>query len=321
MSVFQKATRSQQKLRVAIDGPSGAGKTYSALRLAFSLVDAGLATKVAVIDSENGSASMYAGEQPDGRTWDFDTLALKSFSPDQYTFAINEAFKAGYDCLVIDSLSHAWSGEGGALDIVDNKGGNKFTAWKDVTPIHRRMVDAIIRAKGHVICTMRSKTEYIIEEDDKGKKVPRKIGVAPVQRDGMEYEFDVYGSVDWSNMLKISKSRCPALQGMSTVKPGPAFWSPLFDWLKTAKPVERSDVPDLPPEPYKAPESSADIFDRMIPKLDTVTSEESLKAVATELKDVTPKLDKKHLDDLTRKFLAVKAKVKAGPASDSKSVA
>lgn len=248
---FKTATRSQQKLRAAIDGPSGAGKTFSALRMGFALIDAGLGTRLAVIDTENGSASLYAGESPDGKPWQFDTLTLEQFNPDQYSAAIEAAEKAGYDVIVIDSLSHAWVGKGGALEIVDSKGGNKFTAWKDVTPLHRKMTDAIIRSKAHVIVTMRSKTEYVLEEDDKGKKVPRKIGVAPVQREGMEYEFDVYGSVDWSHQIKISKSRCPSLQDATGVKPGPAFWQPLFDWLKTAKPAPDASpaqtVPDEPP--------------------------------------------------------------------------
>lgn len=234
MSKFTKAVRSQRKVHAAIDGPSGAGKTFTALRLAFSLVDAGMATRVAVIDTENSSASLYATEQPDGRAWDFDTLNLKKFGPDQFTDAINEAVKEKYDAVVIDSLSHAWIGEGGALDIVDNKGGNKFTAWKDVTPMHRRMIDTIIRCPAHIIVTMRSKTEYVLEDDEKGKKVPRKIGVAPVQRDGMEYEFDLYASMDWGHQIKVSKSRCSRMQDATTVKPGPGFWAPLFDWLNTA---------------------------------------------------------------------------------------
>lgn len=234
MAGFTKAVRSRRKLKAAFDGVSGAGKTFSALRLAFSLVDAGMGSKVAVIDSESGSASLYANEAPDGRPWEYDCLELHQFGPDQYTAAINLAFKSGYDILVIDSLSHAWNAEGGALDMVDRKGGNKFTAWKDITPLHRRMVDAIINAPGHVIVTMRSKTEYVMETDDRGRSVPRKIGMAPVQRDGMEYEFDVYASIDSTQQIRISKSRCSAINGMTGIKPGPQFWAPLFDWLNSA---------------------------------------------------------------------------------------
>lgn len=247
---FQKAVRSRRRLKAAIDGPSGAGKTYSTLRLAFSLVEAGLGSRVAVVDTENDSASLYAGEAPDGRPWEFDTLNLKEFGPDRFVSALEVAFKGGYDVVVVDSLSHAWVGDGGALDLVDKKGGNKFAAWKDVTPLHRRMVDAIVRAPAHVLVTMRSKTEYVLEDDERGKKVPRKIGVAPVQREGMEYEFDVYASTDWSHQLKVTKSRCPVMQDMTGVKVGPAFWRPLFDWLASAAP---SPVAQPDPEPVKGP--------------------------------------------------------------------
>ena len=246
---FRKAERSQQKLRAAIDGPSGAGKTYSAIRLGFALIDAGLGSRLALIDTENGSASLYAGEAPDGKPWEFDSLKLDQFNPDQYVAAIDAAEKAGYDVIVIDSLSHAWVGKGGALDIVDQKSGNKFAAWKDVTPIHRKMIDKIITSKAHVIATMRSKTEYVLEPNEKGQMVPRKIGVAPVQRDGMEYEFDVYGSVDWSHQIKISKSRCSAIQDATGMKPGPAFWQPLFDWLTSAKPAITTGTTSVPDEP------------------------------------------------------------------------
>lgn len=238
MSMFTKAVRSQRKLRAAIDGPSGGGKTYTMLRLAHAMKAAGLCSRIAIIDTENNSASLYAGEAPDGVPWEFETLNLKQYNPDQFTNAIKAAAKEGFDCVGIDSLSHAWIGAGGALDLVDSKGGNKFTAWKDVTPLHRAMIDAIIQSPIHVLATMRSKTEYVLEEDEKGKKVPRKIGVAPVQRDGLEYEFDLYCSMDWSNQLKVTKSRCSPMNAATAIKPGPAFWTPLFDWLNSAATVE-----------------------------------------------------------------------------------
>jgi hypothetical protein len=247
---FKKAERSQQKLRAAIDGPSGSGKTFSALRLGFSLIDAGLATKLAVIDTENGSASLYAGESPDGQPWQFDALKLDQFNPDQYVAAIQSAEQSGYDVIVIDSISHAWQGKGGVLDIVDAKGG-KFTAWKDATPIHRKLIDGMIQSKAHIIATMRSKTDYVMETvvNSSGKEVqaPKKIGTAPIQREGMEYEFDVYGSVDISHQIKISKSRCSAMQDATGMKPGPAFWRPMFDWLKSATPA--TETPRAMDEP------------------------------------------------------------------------
>jgi hypothetical protein len=241
MSLFKKAVRSRRKLRAAFDGPAGSGKTFTALRLAFSLVQAGMAKSVAVIDTENESASLYAGEAPDGVPWDFASMNLKQFGPDQFSYALNTAVNEGFDCVVIDSLSHAWIGEGGALDLVDSKGGNKFTAWKDITPLQRKMVDTIIRCNAHVLATMRSKTEYILEEQvnahGKTVQVPVKKGMAPIQRDGLEYEFDLYGSIDQGSQLRITKSRCSLMHGQTAIKPGPQFWKPLLDWLQSAEPT------------------------------------------------------------------------------------
>lgn len=290
MSKFTRAIRSQRKVHAAIDGPPGAGKTFTALRLAFSLVDAGMATRVAVIDTENNSASLYATEAPDGRAWDFDTLNLKSFKPDNFSDAINEAIREKYDCIVIDSLSHAWVGEGGALDIVDSKSGNKFTAWKDVTPMHRRMIDTIIRCPAHIIATMRSKTEYVLEDDKDGKKVPRKIGVAPVQREGMEYEFDIYASMDWSHQIKVSKSRCPQMQDATTIKPNAAFWRPLFDWLNTATDAPRPELVSFSPPPPVATENGKpanghaadDYYTQLTAKLHAIADIDALKGFASE---------------------------------------
>lgn len=223
---FVPATRKRRKLRMAIDGPSGSGKTFTALRLAFTL-----GSKVAVIDSERGSSEVYEGDAPDGTPFEFSLNPLSSFAPTTYTAAIEEAVGYGFDVLVIDSLSHAWEGTEGALELVSKKGGNQYTAWKDVTPMHRRMVDAILTCPCHVIVTMRSKVEYVLEENEKGKQVPRKVGMQPIQRPGMEYEFDVYGSLDWSHVMQVTKSRCSALDGLIVHKPGPDLARVLLAWL------------------------------------------------------------------------------------------
>ena len=124
----------------------------------------------------------------------------------------------GYVILIIDSLTHAWSGKNVALELVDKatarlKSGNSFAAWREVTPLHNQMVDAIMASKLHVIATLRSKTEYVMEEDSRGRKVPRKICMEPIKRDGLEYEFDVVGDMDWENRLIVTKTRCPELAG------------------------------------------------------------------------------------------------------------
>ena len=230
---FRPASRQKARLRMALDGVSGSGKSFTALRFAFSL-----GKRVAVINAENeGAIEFYKGLSPDGTPFEFDVCYLPDFSPTSYTAAILQAGKEGYDVLVIDSLSHAWAGVGGALELKDRKGGNSFTAWKDITPMHNRMIDAILRSPCHVIATMRSKQAYVLEADGQGKQVPRKVGMEPIQRWGMEYEFDIYGNLDDQHVLKISKSRCPEVDGAVAVKPGAAFMEPVIRWLNEGSSV------------------------------------------------------------------------------------
>ena len=246
--VFKKATKKDSKLRLGLMGPAGSGKTYTALAVAKHF-----GGRVAVIDSEHGSASKYAD------LFDFDVLELASFSPNDYTNAIKAA--EGYDVLIVDSLSHAWSGKNGALELVDkaaarSKSGNSFAAWREVTPLHNQMVEAIMGAKLHLIATLRSKTEYVLEENDRGKRVPRKVGMAPVQRDGLEYEFDVVGDLDWENRLVVTKTRCPELAGAVINKPGKDFANVLKAWLGESS--EPGQEPPKQTEPVApTPESNA----------------------------------------------------------------
>lgn len=231
---FVKATKSQLKARIALVGSSGSGKTYTALLVARVL--AGESGRVACIDTEKKSASKYAN------LFSFDTLDLDTYSPETYVTAIQTAGNAGYDVLVIDSLSHAWMGKEGALEQVDksaarSRAGNSFAAWREVTPMHNALIDAMLQAPMHIIATMRSKTEYVLEENDKGKKVPRKIGMAPVQRDGMEYEFDLVGDMDQDNTLVVTKTRCPQLARAVVKQPGADFGKTILAWLSDGTPV------------------------------------------------------------------------------------
>ncbi len=235
---FAKATRKRSRARVAIDGPSGSGKTYTSLIAAKVLADGG---RIAVIDTERGSASLYSDK------FDFDVLELDTFSPMLYTQAIEAAEAAGYAVIVIDSLSHAWEGEGGALDLVDKAAtrmqGNGFAAWKDVTPMHRKMVDAILQCKAHVIVTMRSKMDYIQEKDDRGKTVIRKVGMAPIQRQGMEYEFTLVADMDVDHRISVSKSRCDVMTDAVTAKPDAKFWQPFHAWLNSGDAEQPAHTP------------------------------------------------------------------------------
>lgn len=227
MSIFKKATKSQSKLRLAIVGVAGAGKTYSALEIAKHL-----GSKIALIDTERGSASKYAGDVAD-----FDVLELATFPPSEYVKAIKAAENEGYDVLVIDSLSHAWAGKGGALEMVDDaaarqKTRNTFTAWRDITPEQHALIEAILQSKCHVIATMRAKTAYELDN-----KVVTKVGLAPVQREGVEYEFDVIGDIDLEHKMVISKSRCAKLDGKNFRKPGKDIAEILMAWLSDGAPV------------------------------------------------------------------------------------
>jgi hypothetical protein len=250
---FQKATKKKAKLRMALVGPSGAGKTYTALAIATSL-----GQRVALIDTERGSASKYAGDP-----FQFDALDLETFAPQQYIDAIEAAAKAGYEVLVIDSLTHAWSGVGGALEQVDSiakrsQSKNTFAAWRDVTPQHNALINAIIRAPMHVLVTMRAKTEYVMEKDERtGRTTPRKIGIQPDQRSGMEYEFDVVGDVDVDHNFMVSKTRCKALDGKVYRHAGADVASLLATWLTDG--VDAAPWPVADAEPNLAPQLAASV--------------------------------------------------------------
>jgi len=220
---FLPATRAAAKARIAIAGPSGSGKTYTALALATAL------GTTAVVDTERGSASKYAGING----WEFSTIAPQSFAPASLVEALAAASSAGFQVVVVDSLSHYWMGVDGMLEQVDRraKGGNNFSGWKEAGPDERRMIDALVAYPGHVIVTLRVKTEYVIEQNDRGKSVPRKVGLKPVQRDGIEYEFDVVGEMDLDNTLTVTKSRIPTLSGAVVPKPGSELAETVRDWL------------------------------------------------------------------------------------------
>lgn len=216
-------------------GPAGSGKTYTALTIAKEL-----GPRVAVLDTERGSASKYADR------FGFDVVELDSYDPRRYVDVIEAADAAGYDVLIIDSLSHAWTGKGGALEMVDkvtarSKSRNSYTAWREVTPLHNQLVDAILGCSCHVLTTLRTKTEYVLEDNGRGGKVPRKIGMAPVQRDGLDYEFDVVGDMDWGHTLVVTKSRIPELSDAVIKEPGAKFAKTIARWVGVG--VEESAAP------------------------------------------------------------------------------
>lgn len=234
--MFQRATRKKSRLRLALCGPSGSGKTYSALAIA-----QGIAQPIAVIDTERGSASLYADMA------EFDVMELSPpFAPAVYVQAIREAEKAGYPMLIIDSLSHAWEGEGGVLDMHEKatkaqRSQNSYTAWRNVTPKHNELVTAIIQSPMHIIATLRTKTAYEVQENDRGKKAPVKIGTKPIQREGIEYEFTTVFDMSIENVATASKDRTSLFVDAPHV-PDRQTGARLNDWLNQGDEVE----PDVP---------------------------------------------------------------------------
>ncbi|GHV84165.1 hypothetical protein AGMMS50212_15050 [Spirochaetia bacterium] len=223
---FKKAERTRLYLRCALFGPSGSGKTMTALRMAKGIADkAGV--PFAVIDTEARSASKYA----DRFAFDVDDLGEKTI--DHYIKAMEEAAKAGYKVLVIDSLSHAWRELTDEVDRIAQAGNSKntFSPWAKVNPKQKRFIDTILNFPGHIIATMRSKTEWVIGENKSGKTVPQKIGLAPEQGKGIEYEFDILVELNQSHEALVTKDRTGKFQDEIIEKPGETFGVELYDWL------------------------------------------------------------------------------------------
>ena len=254
---FTTATKERAKLRLALYGPPGSGKTYTSLTLAQAI-----GKKVAVIDTEHGRASKYAD------FFKFDVLELASFQPQLYIEAIQAAEAAGYDVLVVDSLSHAWSGKGGLLEQVDefakrSPSQNTFVAWKQGTPIQNAMVEAINGCGMHIICTLRSKIHYTMQTNDRGKQEPKRIGMEPIQREGMEYEFDIVGQMNSEHEWLIEKTTCPALVDKVIAKPGAETAKVIMDWLNSGTKAK----------PHAQASMGPDTAEAKLPTVDTTTGE------------------------------------------------
>jgi len=244
---FVKATRKKARLRLALTGPSGSGKTMAALMIA-----KGLGGNVAVLDTEHGSASLYAEPilLPNGTQFtppDFDALELSApYSPERYIQAIQSAEAAGYDLLIIDSMTHEWSGSGGCLEINDTVAaakfrGNSWSAWNETTPRHRAFIDAMLQSKMHIIGTGRSKTETAQTEGANGRKQVVKLGMKTEQRDGIEYEFTVVlDLIHAGHYANASKDRTGLFAGGEPSPVTPETGARLLAWLESGE-----AIPDL----------------------------------------------------------------------------
>ncbi len=312
---FVRATRKRAKLKLAITGPSGSGKTYSALRLATGLIGGKVPGKIGFIDTENESASLYSEDEEhlyNGKvvdledlddnfdksklvtrrivtedTFPFDTLSISPpFTQDKFTAGINEAVKAGYEVIIIDSASHFWEGILQYKNKLDARGGNSYTNWNEAGDKFKDVLSAVLQSPVHIICCMRSKMDYVLETNDRGKQTPKKVGLAPIMRDGIEYEFTTVFDVDMNHQCKTSKDRTKLFHDhifQITEETG----STMQAWMRSAKAAAVLDPP-APSQPT-GPESntSADLradLTKRITRLATLASLVEFKPTLTAAK-------------------------------------
>lgn len=233
MFIIEQAIVTKAKAKIAIVGPAGCGKTYTALVTAKEL-----GAKILVLDTENKTSAKYAR-----LLGPYDIMPLPDYSIKTYIDALEHIAALGvYDVVIVDSLSHAWAGKGGALEQAElaksKYGGNKFAAWGDVTPLQNRLVDTILNYPTHLIATMRMKIEYALVAGDNGRQNVQKLGLGIVQRDSFEYEFDIIGQMDTEHNLTVTKTRCFELDGFMAHKPGGEFGKTIAAWLGDGEPVK-----------------------------------------------------------------------------------
>lgn len=309
--IVKDAVKRNIRARIGLLAPTGGGKTFTGLKFLFSMVELGMAKKIGVIDTEHESASKYIGDPfPSFRVIEL----ADDFSPEIYVEALQLLADDGCDAVLVDSLTHAWAGKGGALEIKDKtgrqKGFNDYTAWGPVTSMHNRLIEKMLSYPGHLIGTMRVKMDHVVEKDEKtGKNTVRKIGLQPVQRDGMEYEFDLVGDLDTDHVFTVSKTRCSALDGYSERKPGKDVILKLRAWLEggtaavdraqTKPPAPAASTPPAQPTPGAAPNGQS-LADHFVSCMAAAKSPPELADLVEELK---PFIDKGQITAAEREQL------------------
>lgn len=233
---LRKSSRKKAKIKLGLAGPSGSGKTYSALKIAYGMC--GDWNKIAIIDSENGSADLYSNMGA------YNVLTITApFHPEKYIEAIKTCESADVDVIIIDSITHEWNGKGGCLDLHEQvtakqKNPNSYTAWAEITPLHQSFIDAILQSSKHIITTVRSKTEYVMTEKN-GKQVPTKMGMAAVTRDGFEYELTLSLDLSVDHKAFVSKDRTELFAGKPSFIPSEKTGQMILDWCESgADPVD-----------------------------------------------------------------------------------
>ena len=220
---LRQSERKRAKIKMALQGSAGSGKTYSSLLLAQGLTN-GDFSKVAIIDTENGSADLYA------HLGQYNVLSLTPpFTPENYIKAIGVCENAGMEVIILDSISQCWDE---LLDFHSNLTGNSFTNWAKVTPRQKAFVDKILQAKAHIIATMRTKQDYVLNQKD-GKFIPEKVGLKAIQRDGVDYEFTLVFDIDIKHYAVSSKDRTGLFMGKPEFIINKAVGSKILDWCNS----------------------------------------------------------------------------------------
>jgi hypothetical protein len=231
---LQKATRKKARIKMALQGPSGSGKTMSSLMVAFGLC--GDWSKIAIVDSENHSADLYA------HLGGYEVLSISApFTPEKYIEAIQLCETEGMQVIILDSISHEWEGMGGILDIHSGMTGNSFTNWGKLTPRHNAFVQTILQSKAHIIGTIRSKQDYVLTERN-GKQVPEKVGLKGVTRDGMDYEFTLVFDLDIKHNAVASKDRTSLFMGKPECKLSVEVGKTILSWCNEGAEISVEEV-------------------------------------------------------------------------------
>jgi len=240
MSGLRKATRQKAKIRLGLSAVSGGGKTYSAILIAKGLAKGDL-SKVALIDTENGSGDLYSN------LGDYNVFTLEApYTPERYIKAIKECEDAGMEVIIIDSITHEWNGEGGILQIHGAMTGNSFTNWAVLTPRHEKFKQSILMSKCHVITTVRRKQDYVMELNDKGKQSPVKVGLKEETREGFEYELTVNIELDQKHNATSTKDRTGLFQDQPSFVPSEETGKMILEWCENGKePLKRDYEAEL----------------------------------------------------------------------------
>lgn len=286
------------KVKIAIGGPSGSGKTMSSLLLAFGIVkathpdwsDAQCWDKICIVDTENGSASLYVNTGVGQyRTGEYYTIPMEPpYDFESYENSIHAAEDAGMEVIIVDSLSHLWVGEGGALDVqgkVAARTGNSYTAWRDVTPKFNHLMDVILQSRSHIICNLRAKTEYSQEKNANGKTVVKNIGMGFQFRDGAEFDFSTVFMLDQDHVANATKDRTGLFDGKYfTITPETG--KEIYRWLSSGAPEKPAAPVPVPAKELVEGEVTVDMVDTVIKGLVADADPDRKKQIIAELKEI-----------------------------------